>query len=120
MLKLLRLLFRQILPVIPGANRAEVIKACMKSSPLWASFEKTKLVENVRLSKSVEQSEARDYDNWLLDVGNGICPNAYTVNLPKQKTQLIEPDERHSGIMSAVHWVYDDSLQVNLIILRFF
>ncbi|CAF4893437.1 unnamed protein product [Pieris macdunnoughi] len=40
--------FRQTLPVINRGTRADIIKACLKSSPLWTSIETLKLRTNMR------------------------------------------------------------------------
>ena len=31
--------FRQCLPVVPGSNRAQIVKICINSSPLWPHFQ---------------------------------------------------------------------------------
>nr|XP_036227979.1 uncharacterized protein LOC118682714 [Bactrocera oleae] len=40
--------FRQTLPVMNRGTRADIIKACLKLSPLWASIETLKLRTNMR------------------------------------------------------------------------
>ncbi|GBP30124.1 ATP-dependent DNA helicase pif1 [Eumeta japonica] len=40
--------FRQTLPVINRGTRADIIKACLKSSPLWTTIETLKLRTNMR------------------------------------------------------------------------
>ena len=40
--------FRQILPVITKGTRADIIKACLKSSPLWHSIQTLNLSTNMR------------------------------------------------------------------------
>lgn len=41
--------FRQTLPVIPKGTRADVINACLKSSPIWSNVEKLYLRTNMRV-----------------------------------------------------------------------
>jgi hypothetical protein len=48
--------FRQTLPVMQRAGRAQIIGACLKKSPLWRLF----------------HQKAEEYARWLLDVGNGV------------------------------------------------
>ena len=71
-----------------------------------------KLSENVRLRNAENHTEACEYDEWLLEVGNGNAPNAHSVHLPEEKTEIVVSEERHSGIMSAIFWVYENSLEV--------
>jgi ATP-dependent DNA helicase PIF1 len=40
---------RQTLPVIPHSTYADDINACLKSQPLWRSFEKVQLKINMRV-----------------------------------------------------------------------
>lgn len=40
--------FCKTLPVVIKWNRLEIIKTCLKSSPLWQEFIKLRLSENVR------------------------------------------------------------------------
>jgi ATP-dependent DNA helicase PIF1 len=44
--------FRQCLPVIPGASRAEVVDAALNRSYLWQYFKVMKLSENMRVKMS--------------------------------------------------------------------
>ena len=44
--------FRQCLPVIPHANRAEVVDAAINRSPLWKHFTILDLNENMRVQLS--------------------------------------------------------------------
>ncbi len=104
--------FRQILPVVPGANRSEVFESCLKRSTLWKFFERFELTENVRLSSCSEEAAAH-YDRWLLDVGNGKAPNNKTVVLPWDRVHLVRRETRHSDILSCIHWVYGN-LEVKL------
>ena len=67
---------------------------------------------NVRLIISENQTEACKYDEWLLVFGNGTSSNAHSVHLPEEKTEIVVSEERHSGIMSAIFWVYENSLEV--------
>ncbi|CAA7053990.1 unnamed protein product [Microthlaspi erraticum] len=67
--------FRQVLPVIPGAGRAEVVCSALNSSYLWKHCKVLKLTKNMRLlSDNLTAEEATDlknFSNWILDVGDG-------------------------------------------------
>ncbi|CAN6829873.1 unnamed protein product, partial [Brassica oleracea] len=67
--------FRQVLPVIPGAGRAEVVLASMNSSYLWDHCKVLKLTKNMRLFSgglSVEESkDLKEFSEWILKVGDG-------------------------------------------------
>ena len=41
--------FRQILPVVRGGSRAQIVHACMKSSPLYHNIKSLELTQNMRL-----------------------------------------------------------------------
>ena len=56
--------FRQCLPVIPGASRAEIVKAALNRSPLWSSFQIMQLAENMRVILS-KNPDAKAFDNQL-------------------------------------------------------
>jgi hypothetical protein len=65
--------FRQTLPVIPGASRAEIVGACLKKSKLWRYVRVLKLTENMRLRSPTLSDEDRERDRAfaqrLLSVG---------------------------------------------------
>ena len=46
--------FRQILPVVIGSNREDVVKNTVKCSELLNDFQKFKLTENMRVKRSLE------------------------------------------------------------------
>ena len=106
-------MFRQILPVIRGASRAEIVDACLKSSPLWAQFSTFTLTENIRLRGSSDAYLA-NYDLWLLSVGNGAAPDDTSVNIPSDKVEIIRAAERHSCLLEMIYWVFQDNLRVSI------
>jgi hypothetical protein len=67
--------FRQILPIIPGGTKEQIIKASLNSSYLWSSFKVFNLTENMRLSKNDltdnEKKSISDFANWILQIGEG-------------------------------------------------
>ncbi|KAM0844699.1 hypothetical protein ACQ4PT_056882 [Festuca glaucescens] len=71
---------RQILPVIEGGTRPQVVAATITNSPLWHSVTVLELNENMRLAvpgASVElQREISLFSDWVLDLGEGKLPPA--------------------------------------------
>ncbi|OMO65301.1 DNA helicase PIF1, ATP-dependent [Corchorus capsularis] len=69
---------RQILPVIPGASRTDVVCFTICNSPLWRHCEIMHLTVNMRLSRPginpCARSDLMTFSEWLLDVGNGKLP----------------------------------------------
>ena len=67
--------FRQILPVIPGGSRADIVEKCFKASPLYDKFNVLRLTENMRLAElradPNADPEALEFPEFLLKVGEG-------------------------------------------------
>ncbi|XP_052621302.1 uncharacterized protein LOC111898559 [Lactuca sativa] len=66
--------FRQILPVVPGGSRQNIVNASLSSSYLWEHCKVHRLTKNMRLTVGRDQSDIgkiRDFANWLLDIGEG-------------------------------------------------
>jgi hypothetical protein len=65
--------FRQTLPVVEQGSRADIISVCISSSFIWPLLIKKQLITNQRLAQAPESQRetAREYDDWLLRIGNG-------------------------------------------------
>ncbi|XP_010425247.1 PREDICTED: ATP-dependent DNA helicase PIF1-like [Camelina sativa] len=67
--------FRQVLPVINGAGRAQIVLASLNSSYLWEHCKVLTLTKNMRLmSNGVSENEAeniKEFSDWILVVGDG-------------------------------------------------
>ncbi|XP_057723535.1 uncharacterized protein LOC130939448 [Arachis stenosperma] len=66
--------FRQVLPVVPKASRAEIVMATINSSILWKHFEVLTLTKNMRLDSALEEAvveELRSFSDWILQIGEG-------------------------------------------------
>uniref|UniRef100_A0A0D3AG94 ATP-dependent DNA helicase n=1 Tax=Brassica oleracea var. oleracea TaxID=109376 RepID=A0A0D3AG94_BRAOL len=67
--------FRQVLPVINGAGRAEIVLASLNSSYLWEHCKVLKLTKNMRLLSDglspEEAADLRDFSDWILKIGDG-------------------------------------------------
>ncbi|KAK7273568.1 hypothetical protein RIF29_14624 [Crotalaria pallida] len=70
--------FRQILPVIPRGNRADVVMATINSSFLWRYCTILRLRVNMRLRSiddDVDFQKNRAFGQWLLAIGDGKLGN---------------------------------------------
>ncbi|KAF8113549.1 hypothetical protein N665_0048s0010 [Sinapis alba] len=101
--------FRQILPVIPRRNRADIVMATLKSSYLWKHCKVLHLTKNMRLfskPNSREAEEIKQFSDWILDVGDGKInePNSgkAMIDIPKDLliTECTDPIE---AIVSEVY-----------------
>ncbi|CDF37673.1 unnamed protein product [Chondrus crispus] len=67
--------FRQILPVVPGGSRGQIVSACVKASPLYRECRFLRLTENMRLAAlradPAADVEALNFPEFLLSVGEG-------------------------------------------------
>ncbi|XP_048612049.1 ATP-dependent DNA helicase PIF1-like [Brassica napus] len=66
--------FRQILPVIPGGDRAETVLAALNSSYHWEHCKVLKLTKNMRLLAGLTDDatkELESFSKWILDIGDG-------------------------------------------------
>ncbi|XP_076931140.1 uncharacterized protein LOC143596182 [Bidens hawaiensis] len=66
--------FRQILPIVPGGRKQQVVNASLSSSYIWMNCKVLKLTKNLRLTTSNDSfqiEQTRLFANWLLDIGEG-------------------------------------------------
>jgi hypothetical protein len=72
--------FRQVLPVIEGGSRNEIVDASLIASPLWRHVTVVRLKQNMRLKRrDISPSECEQlslFAQWILDVGNGDVPGS--------------------------------------------
>ena len=89
--------FRQILPVVPGGNKAAVVSASVKSSENWEHFSTKSLTENMRVQRTLLTGEKHSekqvkklskYAGWLLKVSDGEVVPAI------EHTNIIEMPEK--------------------------
>ncbi len=87
--------FRQILPVVPGGNRASIVSTSVLSSDAWPHFKSLHLTQNMRVERLLQSNTCheraehlRQYGDWLLRVGNGtqetVLPNSLIIEIPRQ------------------------------------
>ena len=75
--------FRQILPVIPHGDRAQILGACITRSYLWNICKIFVLTKNMRLNKGssdAEANELKEFAKWVLDVGNGTFTTSHNAD----------------------------------------
>ena len=82
--------FRQCLPVVPGANRAQISKICINQSHLWHHFRILNLTVNMRIMSVGGDPILEDFDHWTVSIGDG---SANDVN-----GQVIIPEEHYIRI----------------------
>lgn len=66
--------FRHILPVVPKANRQEVVNSSVNSLAIWRHCEVLTLTTNMRLlhgCSSEEVEERKQFSYWVLGIGDG-------------------------------------------------
>ena len=86
--------FRQCLPVLPNANRAQVVDAALNRSPLWKFFTVMQLKENMRVQLSLD-TDAEGFDEFTLNLGNGemeVVAENDLVQIPEEMCIRIEPN----------------------------
>ena len=86
--------FRQCLPVIPHANRAEVVNSALNRSQLWSNFKVLKLMENMRVLLS-EDPDIGGFDAFTCTIGDGCAETIeYTdmIEIPEEMCLRIEPN----------------------------
>ncbi|KAI3859314.1 hypothetical protein MKW98_007695 [Papaver atlanticum] len=70
--------FRQILPVIEGGLREDIVNASISKSKLWKHFEVFELTQNMRLTTGDtshdKRQEITDFAKWILDIRNDELP----------------------------------------------
>lgn len=58
--------FRQILPVVQGGGRVDIVNSCIKRTKQWRRVHQLSLTQNMRTGK-----DETEFADWLLKLGNG-------------------------------------------------
>ncbi len=96
--------FRQILPVIPGGLRAQIVHASVMFSALYARFRTLSFTENMRLSSLRNDPNAREAallsPNHLLHLGEGRLETTEDgmVKVPESVQKLLKSAQGFQGI----------------------
>ncbi|KAL7601710.1 hypothetical protein Lser_V15G22262 [Lactuca serriola] len=106
--------FRQILLVVPGGSRQNIVNASLSSSYLWEHCKVHRLTKNMRLTVGRDQSDLgkiRDFANWLLDIGEGKLggPNDGETIIDILDDILI--NDSYDPIGSLIEFVYPSILE---------
>jgi ATP-dependent DNA helicase PIF1 len=87
--------FRQCLPVVPKASRAQITAATISNAIFWKDVTQLKLHINMRLLSQAGQMAneplqySRTFAKWLLQIGNGEgCQVSPEVSLPERMLAL--------------------------------
>ena len=67
--------YRQCLPVVPGANRAQIVDICLPNCGLWQYFQLHSLSENMRIMAS-DDVLLQEFDDWTASIGEGTANDA--------------------------------------------
>ncbi|KAF8116963.1 hypothetical protein N665_0013s0022 [Sinapis alba] len=102
--------FRQILPVVNGGSRADIVLASLNSSYLWEHCKVLKLTKNMRLLSAglstAEATDIKEFSEWILDVGDGKLsePNdgEALINIPEEFL-ILDANEPIEAISKAVY-----------------
>ena len=63
--------FRQVLPVVRKGTREDVVNASLCHSYIWKWTRVLRLTENMRIQNCSSDDNERDFENWVLNIGNG-------------------------------------------------
>ncbi|MCL7023951.1 hypothetical protein MKW94_011639 [Papaver nudicaule] len=98
--------FRQILPVIRGGSREDIVRASISKSYLWKHVRLFQLTENMRLANEntspAEKKTISEFSKWILDLGNGKLPakairgeddEATWIQIPEDLLMTCEDDQ---------------------------
>lgn len=102
--------FRQVLPVIHGAGRAEIVMAALNSSYLWKHVKVLQLTKNMRLlSNNLSTEEAKElqgFSQWILDIGDGKIGDGNDgealIDIPEEFL-ILDADDPVEAISAAVY-----------------
>ena len=108
--------YRQTLPIVKGASRAQTIRTAISRSFLWKEFSHFHLTKNMRIEKvreslQVNESSAAarllqeldEFGSWLLKLGEGKLQsdNSDLIEIPRNMCL-----EEGCSIDSLIDWVY--------------
>ena len=98
--------------VVKGGNRTEIVIFCLKMSHLWTLFQKFSLDEKLRILKC-SSDLAREYNAWLVKIGNGFAPSTATAVLTAAISEIIDSNYRAVCLRQMIFWVFGADLSVS-------
>jgi hypothetical protein len=104
---------RQILPVIEGGSRSEIVAAAICNSKLWSHVTVLTLTQNMRLLSPIlteqDKLELAEFNQWMLNIGEGNIPTTakgdnepFWIKIPKEF--VIMPPK--NAITSLIETIY--------------
>jgi hypothetical protein len=107
---------RQILPIVEGGTRHQIVDAAVANSPLWKHVRVLALTKNMRLHRPdldpQIQTEITEFSRWVLDIGEGKVDAVRKAGEPEATWIKIPPDlllmPREDKVSSIVGAVYSD------------
>ena len=105
---------RQILPVVEGGTKQDVISAAIITSRLWAHVEVLSLNQNMRLvcspNDARQQQEVALFSRWILDIGEGKTPSfskdgedeTSWITIPKELL-IVPGEDKLAAIVQSVY-----------------
>ena len=116
--------FRQTLPIVKFASRAQILEVALTRSHLWPEFKQMTMTENMRIERAREQlqqttaaaaASAADpaaelakleaFAQWLLRLGDGIEPTDELSHIKLPSDICLEEG---CDLQALVDWVYPD------------
>ncbi|XP_020081827.1 uncharacterized protein LOC109705509 [Ananas comosus] len=108
--------FRQILPVIVGGTRQDIVNASITKSYIWDVCKVFRLSTNMRLlkcpSNDMSKEELAKFAKWILDLGDGKL-NAIKLDNEEEATWITIPDDlliktNGDGVKDIISAIYGD------------
>ena len=97
--------FRQILPVVKGGTRPNVVNACLKKSYLWEHVIVFHLETNMRVALNNDPEQA-NFSEKLMCIGNGKVPiidHPDIIEIPDGMCQKVDSmDELHQKVFPTI------------------
>ena len=112
--------FRQVLPVVQGADRSQILNASLIRSPLWKHVKVFKLTINMRLTNPAlspsERQRMAEFAQWVLHVGDGKIPahrmegetEDTWINIPGD-IAIVPENDNIAAIIAAVYTDFENS-----------
>ncbi|MFY7752452.1 MAG: hypothetical protein ACOVQU_11725, partial [Exiguobacterium acetylicum] len=98
--------FRQTLPIVKHASRAQTVNACFKRSRLWSNeIEIHHFVMNMRLFLQSSDTQAETYARWLLSIGDGTAETTSN-DMYDDLTPIPENISFEGKIEDLIDWVF--------------
>ncbi|KAL7599991.1 hypothetical protein Lser_V15G20922 [Lactuca serriola] len=106
--------FRQILPVVQGGSRQNIVNASLSSSYIWQQCKVHRLTIYMRLTVGREPSDIQkiqSFANWLLDIGEGKVGGSNDGEAIIDVPDDILVNDPHDPIGSLIEFVYRSILE---------